>query len=371
MARTKQTARKSTGGRGPRKVEVEAHQFNDHAGRPYTVVGGTRPPSSAICKLSIHLYCFNDLVPSPCEVGKNLLQSEAICEAGNMRNYWPRIDVYAPLDSIDECIQHHRREKIYRRQAVHDLHREVASAAEATARAAGMDEEDVAEAAQEAVLNLRGKEPLPHIVPSWCCAPQFWRENLHPYDRRYRSFIIVVPKECRSWEDIQQNGLFFVRFDQDVTPAMETCLYEDLDEEDMLEDGVEWVWVDKVDYGPPVSIKRVSVDKDTDAEFTPVGRNLEHGSSQGPKFQGTLFDNWYNLHTSALNDCTYRISSCDGCWDNVPHENCEIELDEHYFDDDGQCIACRRFGEHRRRSKRIAKKRKADGEITTDKTAGN
>lgn len=38
----------------------------------------------------------------------------------------------------------------------------------------------------------------------------------------------------------------------------------------------------------------------------------------------------------------------DKVWDSIS------ELDEHYFDDDGQCIACRRAIEYRRRSKRIA-----------------
>ncbi|KAL1871482.1 hypothetical protein Plec18167_007042 [Paecilomyces lecythidis] len=329
MARTKQTAHKITGDNGPWKREVTAHQFNDHAGRPYTVVGGTRPPSSAICKLSIHLYCLNDLIPSPYDVAKNLLQSTDITDAGNMRNWWPRIDVYAPLGSIDECIRHHQREKIYRRQAVEDLHRGVASAAEVAARAAGMDEEDVAEAAQEAVRSLRGKEPLPHIVPTWCCASQFWREYNYPYDMRYRSFILVVPEECRSWEDILQNGLFFVRFDQDVTLAVETDVYEEPDDEGVLGDGVNWMWVDKIEYGPPVSINRVSVDKDRVSHFTALEGRLEDESARNRKFQkfhGTLLDSWYHLHAYALNDCTYRSPFCDSCWEGVSHENCEIEM---------------------------------------------
>ncbi|GAD91862.1 conserved hypothetical protein [Paecilomyces variotii No. 5] len=329
MARTKQSARKRTGGKAPRKLEVATHRFNDHSGQPYTVVGGTRPPSSAIRKLSIHLYCLNDLIPSPYDIAKNLLQSGDICGAGNMRNYWPRIDVYAPLGSIDECMRHHQREKIYRRQAVDDLHREVASAAEAAARASGMDEEDIAEAAQEAVLSLRGKEPLPHIVPTWCCAPQFWREYRYPYDRRYRSFILVVPEECRSWEDILQNGLFFVSFDQDVTPAMETDVYEEPEDEDdpsMLEDGVGWMWVDKIKYGPPVRIERVSVNKDRVSDFAAPESRLGDQSTREKNFYGTLLESWYDLHTHALNDCTYRIPTCDGCWEDVPHENCEIEM---------------------------------------------
>lgn len=326
MTRTKQTAHKITGDNGPWKREVTAHQFNDHAGRPYTVVGGTRPPSSAICKLSIHLYCLNDLIPGPYDIAKNLLQSTDITDASDRSNHYPRIDVYAPLGSIDECMRHHQGEKIYRRKAVDDLHREVASAAEVAARAAGMDEEDVAEAAQEAVRNLRGKEPLPHIVPTWCRASQFWREYYWPCDMRYRSFILVVPEECRSWEDIIQHGLFFVLFDQDVTPAVETYVYEEPDDEDIPEDGVKWMWVEKIEYGPPVRIDRVSVDQDRISDFTGLESHLEDASTRDRKFHGTLLDSWYHLHGYALNDCTYGIPFCDSCWEGVSHENCEIEM---------------------------------------------
>jgi hypothetical protein len=242
-----------------------------------------------------------------------------------MRNYWPRVDVYAPLGSIDECIQHHQREKIYRRQAVEDLHRSVASAAAAAATAAGGDEYDVAEAAQEAVLNLRGKEPLPHIVPTWCCSSAFWTEYRSIYDRRYRSFILVVPEGCRSWDDILQNGLFAVRFDQDVTPAMETDMYDDTDDETLLEDGGEWVWIDKIDYGPSVRVKRVSVEKDDNANFMGLDNTQENESSQNQRFQGKLFNEWWGLLT-VLYDCTYRRPVCDGCWEDEPHENCEMEM---------------------------------------------
>jgi hypothetical protein len=33
--------------------------------------------------------------------------------------------------------------------------------------------------------------------------------------------------------------------------------------------------------------------------------------------------------------------------------------DEHFFDEDAECVACRRATEYRRRSKRLADKRKA------------
>ncbi|KAB8071935.1 hypothetical protein BDV29DRAFT_178322 [Aspergillus leporis] len=34
--------------------------------------------------------------------------------------------------------------------------------------------------------------------------------------------ILVVPRECRSCDDILRRGLWMVKLDQDITPAMET-----------------------------------------------------------------------------------------------------------------------------------------------------
>lgn len=325
MARTKQTARKSTGGKASQRIEHEAYSFIDHAGRSYTVVGGTRRPSSAICKLSIHLYCLGGLDPSPHAIGKSLLSSRAIAGAGNMNNYWPRIDVYAPLSSIEECMEHHRHEKIYRRKVLDDFHKSVASAAIVAATAAGGDEDDAAEAAEEAVRNLRGKQPLPHIVPTWCCSPAFWTEYRSMYQKRYRSFILVVPEDCKSWADILEKGLFCVYFDQEVTPAMETDMYDEPDDENLLQDGAEWVWVDKINNGPPVRIQRVSVDNDGGRNFFRLDNAEENGSSQDRNFNGTLHDEWYALAVG-LNDCTYRTPVCHACDSDEPHKNCEIEM---------------------------------------------
>lgn len=43
---------------------------------------------------------------------------------------------------------------------------------------------------------------------------------------------------------------------------------------------------------------------------------------------------------------------------SLASDNFILFSDGHYFNQDGQCIACERFLEYRRRSKRIAKKRK-------------
>lgn len=37
-----------------------------------------------------------------------------------------------------------------------------------------------------------------------------------------------------------------------------------------------------------------------------------------------------------------------------------LSRNDHYFNQDGECVACQRFTEYRRRSKRISKKRKQD-----------
>jgi hypothetical protein len=36
----------------------------------------------------------------------------------------------------------------------------------------------------------------------------------------------------------------------------------------------------------------------------------------------------------------------------------DLFRDEHFFDEDAECVACRRASEHRRRSNRLAHKRK-------------
>ncbi|KAE8391439.1 hypothetical protein BDV23DRAFT_171621 [Aspergillus alliaceus] len=340
MTRSKQTTWRKPWPRLNRNI---IHEFPDHSGETYKVVRGTpnccNPKS--IVKLSVHLYSLRPLTPSREEVATRLLSESAFSSWGNARNRWPRVDVYAPLGSIEECIEHHRREKIYRREALEKMHCEAVEVAE--------DEEQ----AQEAVLKLRGKEPLPHIVPTWCRSPRFWRERDY-WDDRYRSFILVIPEECTSWDDILRRGLWMVKFDQDAAPDMETDVHDDDPEEyALIEDREPWVWVDKTKYGPPISIKRVSV-CEGNCEFNnaPFGVHCAHGQTESemPKFERKLYDEWANL-TTVLWDCTYTSPVCEFC-DQGP---CEVDMDEHYFDDDGQCVACRRHIEYRRRSKRIAK----------------
>lgn len=314
-----------------------------------------------IRKLSLHLYFLSDVDSNQrAEIGNSLLQSNAIAGWGNARNYWPRVDVYSPLSSIEECIEHHRREKIYRRQAVEEMHTTVAADAR-DACDPEMDDDDREEAAQEAVLALRGLEIYPHIVPTWCRSSRVWVDRGWESGERYQSWILVIPADCYSWEDVLQKGIIHVMFDQDVSPAMETYIediyYEEEAEESFLEkDRSGWAYVEKIDHGPPVQIKRLSVGEDANK----LALQIFNREPQSPEeIRGHLYHTWSDW-TGALWDCTYRIPVCDRCDDEEPHELCEHELYDHYFNQDGECKACQQFLEYRRRSKRISKKRKQD-----------
>ncbi|KAF4221931.1 hypothetical protein CNMCM6805_005369 [Aspergillus fumigatiaffinis] len=220
MARTKQVA---IGRRYNHKPKV----FRDHRGNSYTVVGGT-PSScsnpSTIIKLSIHLYTPSELNETPEELGSKLLGSHGITDWESTQLLAPCRRV-SPLGTIEECMEHHRAEKIDGKQDLERMHRD--------AKASADNEED----AEEAVRKLRGKQPLPHNVPTWACTERFWTRYSYGHDWRYR-----------------------ICFDQDVTPAMETHVWDRVQEEDLeIGNGEGWVDIERVEYGPPVLIKRVSV----------------------------------------------------------------------------------------------------------------
>lgn len=331
MARTIQTARKSRGGRAPRKQLLgKAYfidTFQDHAQKPYTVVGGLSRSMNPdiIRKLSLHLYFLSDVDANQrAEIGNSLLQSNAIAGWGNARNYWPRVDVYAPLGSIEACIEHHRREKIYRHQAVEAMRAGVAAEAR-DACGPEMDDDDREEAAQEALGALRGLEVYPHIVPTWCCSSKIGFDGLRQFDKRYQSWILVIPADCYSWDDVLQKGIIHVMFDQDVSPAMETYMDDTCEEEELSlieNDRTGWIYIEKVDHGPPVRIERLSVDNDAN-ELALRTYNMDPQSPD--EIRSHLFHTWSDW-TGALWDCTYRLPVCDPCDNEEPHLNCEYEL---------------------------------------------
>jgi hypothetical protein len=348
--RTKQTARKTTGGRAPRLKVSTADHFQDHSGRRYTVVNGRRDTSPGIFKLSIQLYCLGSPSPSPEALGDKFLSCPAISGWGNARNWWPRVDVYTDFGNVEECVEHHRREKEFRKAAVEEMRGKAV---------AGLSEE----AAYEKLMGeVRGKEPLPHIVPSWCPSTKYWKD--YNFGSRYRSWILAMPEGCISWDDVLELGLLMVSFDLDIGPAMETQTLDlDMEEDTLLEgDKHGWVEVEKtgIEKSEPVRRSLLCVREQPRDVFLRADEmeNMERINEvmrgwKTPGHDNTLSQAWVDA-TSNLWDCTYRPVVCDGCDADEEHTSCEIELDEHYLDGDGQCIACRRVIEYRRRSKRIA-----------------
>ncbi|KAM0266775.1 hypothetical protein ACHAPA_006552 [Fusarium lateritium] len=326
--------RPSTGGKRPRRVYTGHRQFNDHTGRSYDAITAHEyGPNTKIPKLSIQLYCLGQPEFTPFEIGTALLGSDAIQGWGNARNWWPRCDVYTGFKDVDECVEHHRQEKSFRRKAVENMRQEAV---------AGLSEED---AHEKLVTEIRGKEPLPHIVPSWCESTKFvdsWERD------RYKSWIFVIPEDRHSWEDVIDQGLLQVKFDLDVSPEMFIDFWDDFEESTLGKDS--WVDVNKsgIEECKPVEILHLCASNERK-----TGHFGENDQKKTPGSDGRLFDAWYDA-TMYLRDCTYRIQECEECEENEPHESCERERDEHYFDEDGKCIACRRESEYRRRSKRVA-----------------
>ncbi|KAF5567377.1 hypothetical protein FPHYL_3280 [Fusarium phyllophilum] len=311
--------RLSTGGAAPYKVFIgkSSHgEFKDHTGRHYDVVTSRAGPNAAIVKLSIQLYCLGKPEFDPHDMGSSLLYSDAVEGWGNARNHWPRVDVYTGYDTVEECIEHHRREKAFRKKAIRKMKDDaVTGLSEAKARA-------------KLATEIQGKEPLPHIVPSWCESAKFV-ENRWSIGDRYKSWIFVIPTGRSSWEDVIDHGLLQVKFDLDVSPAM---FYSEAPMFGLTPGGgEEWILVEKtgIERLEPVKILHLCAREESGA------------SGSTPESDTTLFSAWYD-DTMQLRDCTYKPTGCKGCRTDEPHDFCEQEMDEHFNDEDGQCVACRR-----------------------------
>ncbi|KAK7425999.1 hypothetical protein QQZ08_007447 [Neonectria magnoliae] len=351
MAPTKRAPRKSLSGKAPRKLLAVSRylQFEDYARCNYTVVSHNRGTSQGVGKLGVQLYCLGNPQPSPEALGNSFLSCPAIINVGHMGNRWPRVDVYSGFYTVEECVEHHRQEKAFRKQAVQEMRPKAA---------AGLSED----AHEKLISEVRGKEPLPHIVPTWCASAKFWRE--YHTSNRYRSWIFIMPEGCLSWDGVVEKGLFQVQFDLDVTPAMETetfdCnVYKDTK---LQNDKYGWVEVERSGVEQYVPVQRTLLccrEQPRDAffglgeEYDVDRMNKVMHAWKTPGYKDTL-DHAWDQATLAFWDCAYRRPSCDGCSEDEPHDVYEVELNEHYFDDDGQCIACRRATDYRRRSKRIA-----------------
>ncbi|KAF4960131.1 hypothetical protein FGADI_1149 [Fusarium gaditjirri] len=198
-------------------------------------------PHAAIVKLSIQLYCLGEPEFDPHDMGSSLLFSDTIEGWGNAHNHWPQVDVYTGFDSVEECMEHHRREKAFRKEAIRKMKNKAVT---------GLPE---AEAKEKLAMETRGKEPLPHIVPSWSESARFVEDRWSVGDG-YKSWIFVIPAERSSWDDVIGNGLLQVKFDLDTSP---TVSYSESPTSGLApEGGDSWVLVEKtgVDNMNPVEI---------------------------------------------------------------------------------------------------------------------
>jgi hypothetical protein len=354
------------------------HKIPDHAGKLYTVVGGcplhlsedtTETTHTAIHKLSIQLYCLEAPKPTPAEFGWDFLHRSDISGVGNMRNYWPRVDVHVGFPDIAACIAHAQRERAHRQRAAQDLRQRAI---------AGLDTWDAQVVLRE---QIRGLEPLPHIV-TWRREWHDSRDSVMAPDQ-YRSMIIVVPAGSGgAWADVRQNGLHMIKFDLDLNPGMTTFLeYEG----DGWDGGVEcelagedhWAVVESNGIATePVQNKFLCAREpppgisNNVAEMTIEAYGMESAVARKealqrmeevrdgwktPGNQGTLKDAWDGCLTAFL-DCTYRRPWCEDCTTGEPHERCAVALDEHYFNDEGRCVGCWDASRYRRRSRRLAEK---------------
>ncbi|KAF4495947.1 hypothetical protein FAGAP_7921 [Fusarium agapanthi] len=311
--------RLSTGGAAPYKVFIGKSnhgEFKDHAGRHYDVVASRAGPNAAIVKLSIQLYCLGEPKFDPHGMSSSLLRPDAVVGWGNACNHWPRNDVYTGFDTVEECIEHHHCEKAFRKEATRKTTEDAV---------AGLSE---TEAKKRLAAEIQGIEPLPHIVPSWCESARFVENRWWAGDR-YRSWIFVIPTERSSWEDVIDHGLLQVKSYLDVSPAM---FYSESPTFGFTPEGEEgWVLVEKtgIENLKPVKILHLCAME-------------ERGTSEStPGSDKTLFNAWYDA-TMQLRDCTYKPTGCKGCRTNEPHDLCEQEIDEHFNDEDEQCLACRR-----------------------------
>ncbi|VUC20090.1 unnamed protein product [Clonostachys rosea] len=336
MPRAKQGPGKSLGG-GTTVRQAPVHEtlnFQDHAGKNYLVRPTFPRATKAVPKLGIQLYLLGICDESAVQdFAKRFLGCEAIHGWRGM--HWPRVDTYSGFDTVESCIEHHRREKTFRKNAIEEMKR---------GEVAGLSEEDAAEKMR---TKIRGREPLPHIVPTWCVSEAFFKET--EFKHRYRSWIIVIPEDRRSWEDVIEKGLLSVRFDLDVTPAMHTfCWDEQYNEPSELPgDNIVWVLVEKTGLYSckPVDCKLLCAKDQPKHRFVDPDMDPEEQARiaygwHTPGTAGRLFDEWSDA-TEWFRDCAYN-SNCEACNDGEPHDICDDEWDEHYFDEDGQCIACRR-----------------------------
>jgi hypothetical protein len=281
-----QPARKSTGGCPSRKLYSGPYQmtFQDHDGRPVTTVHlGLNLGEKFVPMLSVHLYQLSEMAEDQVALGKAFLNSPVLNSMGNLRNYWPRVDVYSPLSNVGDCIEHHRREKEHRK------------------RTSGL-----------------------HIVPNWSLhSDSYWFRN------PYRNVILVIDSECKDWASVVEKGILFVQFDLDIRPELEVKEEEEYYEEYSSQDqcgGGHLIVVEKVEFGPDPSIQRAIVGKEQQRRAEEETRSRFEGGDYNYREEPILDKLLGNL-TASLWDCTYRVLYCEGCTEGneLDHPGCKVE----------------------------------------------
>jgi hypothetical protein len=286
MSKTTQAARKSTGGRAPRKSfpssKPDFHAFKDHAGNPVTTVC-SYGPKNHVSRLSLHLYTLTTLKETAQELCERFLQLNGITQCGNAHNYWPRVDVYStPISSLEECMQHHRLEKDFRKSN------------------GGL-----------------------HIVPTWSRRASYSARN-------YCNVIFVIDKGCGDWPTVLQKGLLSVQYDLDTRPEDQFEILEAEDLDDPRDEGL-------VELNPVLDdpmVERVIIGREKEEEMRREQRGNWANGNYRAKYPLTLYEVWSDM-TMALYDCTYRIPRCDGCEEGFEHTDCAIEqcAPHDYFDE--------------------------------------
>lgn len=277
MARTAQTPRnlKSTGGKRAAKWLQRSHVFADHTGRPVTTFYTSVSPSKDIMpKLSYHLYTLSPLAEDLATIGHKFLTSSPVLRVGNMRNRWPRVDIYSPLGSVEECMKHHLREKEFRKES-----------------------------------------DGPHIVPNWG-----GRISSYPYRDPYRNAILAIDADCPDWNAIEKKGLLSVQFGLEVKPEWEVEVHKA-----EAEDEWEELAIEKITFGPDPWIMRAIMEKEQEEAFeTKRQEQFSKGEMIANDEERLLYELLDGLNC-VLIDCVYRKPYCDSCADGVEHEVCEIE----------------------------------------------
>lgn len=172
-----------------------------------------------------------------------------------------------------------------------------------------------------------------HIVPNWSRRGSYGPHNA------YRNVIFVIDVECPDWQTVLKKGLLGIQFDLDIRPGEEFEIYEAEDLNEPLDEGL----IERVPLGDDPRIDQLVLTEEEEHKlYLETQARYEGGDFRTDPHKNSLYDVWCDM-TKALNDCSYRRVCCDGCDEGVEHTDCEIAKDRHFFNDNGECIACSEF----------------------------